>query len=47
VRELIGAYGEALARTRNADELTHRLLLELVRQQVETEAELEGVSNAN
>jgi hypothetical protein len=44
VRRLIGAYGEALDRTRDADELTHRLLLELVRQQVEAEAELEAVS---
>jgi ferritin-like protein len=44
VRGLIGAYGEALGRTRDGDELTHRLLLKLVRQQVETEAELEGVS---
>jgi ferritin-like protein len=43
VRGLIGAYSEALDRTRDADELTHRLLLKLVRQQVETEAELEGV----
>jgi hypothetical protein len=46
VRRLIGAYGEALGRTRDADELTHRLLLKLVRQQVETEAELEGVGPA-
>jgi ferritin-like protein len=46
VRGLIGAYGETLDRTRDADELTHRLLLKLVRQQVETEAELEGVSPA-
>jgi ferritin-like protein len=44
VRRLIGAYGEALGRTRDGDELTHRLLLKLVHQQVETEAELEGVS---
>jgi len=46
VRGLIGAYAEALDRTRGADELTHRLLLKLVRQQVQTEAELEGVSSA-
>jgi ferritin-like protein len=46
VRELIGAYGEALERTRDADELTHRLLLKLVRQQVQMEADLEGVSPA-
>jgi ferritin-like protein len=44
VRGLIGAYGDALERTRDADELTHRLLLELVRQQVRMEADLEGVS---
>lgn len=43
VRALIGAYGDALDRTRDADELTHRLLLKLVRQQVGIEAELEGV----
>jgi ferritin-like protein len=43
VRGLIGAYAEALDRTRGADELTHRLLLKLVRRQVETEAELEGL----
>lgn len=46
VRALIGAYGEALDRTREADELTHRLLLKLVRQQVGVEAELEGVGTA-
>ena len=44
VRGLIGAYGEALARPRDADELTHRMLLKLVRQQVEIEADLEDVS---
>jgi hypothetical protein len=44
VRGLIGAYAEALDRTRGADELTHRLLLELVRRQVATEAELEGLN---
>jgi ferritin-like protein len=43
VRGLIGAYAEALDRTRGADELTHRLLLKLVRREVETEAELEGL----
>jgi ferritin-like protein len=43
VRGLIGTYAEALDRTRGADELTHRLLLKLVRRQVETEAELEGL----
>jgi ferritin-like protein len=43
VRGLIGAYAEALDRTRGADELTHRLLLKLVRRQVETEPELEGL----
>jgi hypothetical protein len=42
VRRLIGAYAEVLDRTRDADELTHRLLLKLVRRQVETEAELEA-----
>jgi ferritin-like protein len=42
VRRVIGAYAEALDRTRDADELTHRLLLKLVRRQVETEAELEA-----
>lgn len=42
VRRLIGAYTEALDRTRDADELTHRLLLKLVRRQVVTEAELEA-----
>jgi ferritin-like protein len=46
VRGLIGIYGEALDRTRDADELTHRLLLTLVRKQVEMEADLEGVSPA-
>lgn len=46
VRGLIGAYSEALGRTRDADELTHRLLLKLVRQQVEMEADLEGVGPA-
>jgi hypothetical protein len=40
VRRLIGAYAEA--GTRNADELTHRLLLKLVRRQAATEAELEA-----
>jgi ferritin-like protein len=44
LRGLIGAHAEALERTRGADELTHRLLLKLVRRQVETEAELEGVT---
>jgi hypothetical protein len=34
-------------RTRDADELTHRLLLELVRQQVQMEADLEGVKPVN
>lgn len=42
VRRLIGAYGEAVDRTRDTDELTHRLLLNLVRRQVATEAELEA-----
>ena len=42
VRRLIGAYAEALNRTRDADELTHRLLLELVHRQVATEADLEA-----
>ena len=42
VRRLIGAYAETLNRTRDADELTHRLLLELVHRQVATEAELEA-----
>jgi hypothetical protein len=52
VRRLIGAYAEVLDRTRDADgspgdvgpaeELTYRLLLKLVRRQVETEAELEA-----
>jgi ferritin-like protein len=42
VRRLIGAYAETLDRTRDADELTHRLLLKLVRRQVATEAELEA-----
>ncbi len=42
VRRLIGAYAEALNRTRDADELTHRLLLELVHRQVATEAGLEA-----
>jgi ferritin-like protein len=42
VRRLIGAYAEALERTRDADELTNRLLLKLVRRQVATEAELEA-----
>jgi hypothetical protein len=46
VRGLIGIYGETLDRTRDADELTHRLLLKLVRKQVEMEADLEGVSPA-
>jgi ferritin-like protein len=46
VRGLIGAYGEALERTLDADELTHRLLLKLVRQQVQMEADLEGVGLA-
>jgi ferritin-like protein len=46
VRGLIGAYAEALGRTRDADELTHRLLLKLVRQQIEMEADLEGVGPA-
>lgn len=46
VRGLIGAYSEALGRTRDADELTHRLLLKLVRQQIEMEADLEGVGPA-
>lgn len=45
-RGLIGAYGETLERTRDADELTHRLLLKLVRQQVQIEADLKGVSPA-
>jgi len=44
VRGLIGAYAEALDRTRGADELTHHLLLKLVRRQLETEAELEGLA---
>jgi ferritin-like protein len=44
MRGLIGAYAEALDRTRGADELTHHLLLKLVRRQVETEAELEGLA---
>jgi hypothetical protein len=43
VRGLTGAYAEGLDRTRCADELTHRLLLKLVRRQVETEAELESL----
>jgi ferritin-like protein len=42
VRRLIGAYAEALESTGDTDELTHRLLLELVRPQVATEAELEA-----
>ena len=42
VRRLISAYAEALDRTRNGDELTHRLLLKLVHRQVATEAELEA-----
>jgi ferritin-like protein len=46
VRGLIGAYSEALGRTRDADELTHCLLLKLVRQQIEMEADLEGVGPA-
>jgi hypothetical protein len=46
VRGLIGAYSEALGRTRDAEELTHRLLLKLVRQQIEMEADLEGVGPA-
>ena len=46
MRGLIGAYSAALGRTRDADELTHRLLLKLVRQQIEMEADLEGVGPA-
>ena len=42
VRRLISAYAEALDRTRDGDELTHRLLLKLVHRQVATEAELEA-----
>ena len=42
VRRLIGAYAETLDRTRDADELSHRLLLKILRQQVATEAELEA-----
>ena len=42
VRRLIGAYAETLNRTRDADELTHRLLLKLVHRQVATEAQLEA-----
>ena len=42
VRQMIGAYAEVLDRTREADELTHRVLLKLVRRQVATEAELEA-----
>lgn len=36
VRRLIGAYAETLDRTRDADELSHRLLLKILRQQVAT-----------
>jgi hypothetical protein len=39
---LRGVNAEAPGRMRDTDELTHRLLLKLVRRQVATEAELEA-----
>ena len=42
VRSAVGGYGELLERTRGTDELSHRLLLRLVAQQVSREADLEG-----
>jgi ferritin-like protein len=47
VRWLIGAYAEALDRTRDADELTHQLLLKLVRHHAKTEAELESLKTTS
>jgi ferritin-like protein len=42
VRGLIRGYGGLLEKTRNHDEVSHRLLLRLVAQQVRREADLEG-----
>lgn len=41
-RAIIGTYGECLDRVRGKDELTHRLVLKLLRQEVTRETELEA-----
>jgi ferritin-like protein len=41
-RAIIGAYGECLDRTRGKDELTHRLVLKLLQQEVAHESDLEA-----
>jgi ferritin-like protein len=41
-RTIIEAYGECLARTRGKDELTHQLVLKLLRHEVTRETELEA-----
>jgi bacterioferritin len=41
-RAIIGAYGECLDRTRGKDELTHRLVLKLLQQEVTHETDLEA-----